>query len=266
MARDEYFRRFVPETVTTSKVAFDNEILRVTVGSQLNGTNLDNGDNDEMGIYIEPPEYVVGFKKLEHFTWRSKPEGIKSEPGDTDLSMYSLRKFMSLAMQGNPSVLLMLFAPSPFVIYTNEWGESLRAVRHLIVSKRAYPRFRGFMQSQKERLQGIKTGHMPKRQDLVDAYGYDTKYASHVLRLGLQGIELLETGMITLPCRDAELIREARRGSHTYEEMLWAIEAVERNLEASYEHSTLREEPDVDALEKLMVHWHSSWWSQQKEQ
>jgi predicted nucleotidyltransferase len=260
MGRDEYFRRFVPETVTSGSVAFDNEILRTTVGSQLYGTNLDNGDRDEMGIYIEPPEFVLGFKSMEHYTWRSKPEGEKSAAGDIDLTLYSLRRFMSLAMQGNPSVILMLFAPSPYVIYSDEFGEALRAAKHLIISKRAYPRFRGYMQSQRLRLEGIKKGHMPKRTDLVDAYGYDTKYAMHVLRLGLQGVELMETGGFELPMREAELLREVRTGHFTYDEALWAIGAVERNLEAAYAKSTLPEEPDVQALEKLMIHWHKSWW------
>jgi hypothetical protein len=39
----------------------------------------------------------------------------------------------------------------------------------------------------------------------VAVHGYDTKYAMHVLRLGLQGVELLTTGRFTLPvpCRMA---------------------------------------------------------------
>jgi predicted nucleotidyltransferase len=261
MGRDEYFRRFVPEQVTEKSVAFDNEILRVTVGSQLYGTNLDNGDNDEMGIYIEPIEYVVGFKEMQHFTWRSKPEGVKSEPGDTDLNMYSLRKFMSLAMQGNPSILLMLFAPSPMVLYSTNHGEALRSARELIISKRAYPRFRGYMQSQRQRLEGIRTGHMPKRTDLVDAYGYDTKYAMHVVRLGLQGIELMDTGALSLPCKGADWLKGLRQGSFTFDEMLRVIMDVEAALEDAFDRSTLREEPDVEALEQLMVHWHQGWWN-----
>ena len=32
------------------------------------------------------------------------------------------------------------------------------------------------------------------RPELIAAHGYDTKYAGHVLRLGYQGIEFLETG------------------------------------------------------------------------
>jgi hypothetical protein len=42
-------------------------------------------------------------------------------------------------------------------------------------------------------------GAHTNRPELVAVHGYDTKYAMHALRLGLQGIELLSTGRITLP-------------------------------------------------------------------
>jgi hypothetical protein len=32
------------------------------------------------------------------------------------------------------------------------------------------------------------------RAELVEQFGYDTKYAIHTLRLGHQGVEFLETG------------------------------------------------------------------------
>jgi hypothetical protein len=37
------------------------------------------------------------------------------------------------------------------------------------------------------------------RPELVAVHGYDTKYAMHALRLGLQGVELLSSGKITFP-------------------------------------------------------------------
>jgi uncharacterized protein len=41
-------------------------------------------------------------------------------------------------------------------------------------------------------------GAHTNRPELVAVHGYDTKYAMHALRLGLQGIELLTTGRT--PC------------------------------------------------------------------
>ena len=93
MIREDYFRTFVSENVDDSvgaKVASGNEILRITTGSELFGTNLGMGDKDYMGIFIEPHEYVLGFKKLETFTYRTAPKNQRSRPGDIDLTIYSL--------------------------------------------------------------------------------------------------------------------------------------------------------------------------------
>jgi len=45
-------------------------------------------------------------------------------------------------------------------------------------------------------------------------YGFDTKYAMHMLRLGFQGVELLTTGRLSLPMREPErsYLLDVRRG------------------------------------------------------
>src|SRR4051794_34274123 len=69
-------------------------ILRTTVGSVVHGlSNPGTDDRDEMGVCIEPPEYLLGFHRFEHFVYRTQPEGHPSGPGDLDLVVYGLRKF-----------------------------------------------------------------------------------------------------------------------------------------------------------------------------
>ena len=34
-----------------------------------------------MGVCIEPPEYLLGFRRFEHFVYRTQPEGMPSGPG-----------------------------------------------------------------------------------------------------------------------------------------------------------------------------------------
>jgi len=42
-------------------IALDNEILRGIVGSTSHGTAIEGQDDrDEMGVFVEPPEYVCG--------------------------------------------------------------------------------------------------------------------------------------------------------------------------------------------------------------
>jgi hypothetical protein len=93
-------------------IALDNEILRGVVGLTSHGTAIEGQDDrDEMGVFIEPPEHVCGLTPCEHYVYRDQPEGVRSQPGDLDLVMYSLRKFCRLATQGNPSVILLLWLP-----------------------------------------------------------------------------------------------------------------------------------------------------------
>ena len=99
--------------VSERTIAFDNEILRGVVGSTAHGTAIEGQDDrDEMGVFIEPPENVCGLTPCDHYIQRDQPDGVRSQPGDLDLTMYSLRKFCRLAAHGNPSVILLLWLPS----------------------------------------------------------------------------------------------------------------------------------------------------------
>ena len=84
-------------------IALDGLVLRTTVGSVVHGlSNPGTDDRDELGVSIEPPEYLLGFQRFEHFVYRTQPEGHPSGPGDLDLTVYGLRKFCALALKGSP--------------------------------------------------------------------------------------------------------------------------------------------------------------------
>src|SRR3954452_4046669 len=90
------------------RIAEGGCILRAVVGSTVHGlANPGTDDRDEMGVCIEPKEYVIGLRQFEHFVYRTQPEGSPSGPGDLDLTIYGLRKWCRLAMRGSPTVLLL---------------------------------------------------------------------------------------------------------------------------------------------------------------
>lgn len=82
------------------EVALGGEILRSVVGSGVHGIAIEGtDDHDEMGVYIEPPSYVLGVERhREDYAWRTQPEGVRSGHGDIDLILYSLRKYLRLAI------------------------------------------------------------------------------------------------------------------------------------------------------------------------
>jgi hypothetical protein len=60
------------------KIAERGLILRTTVGSVVYGlSNPGTDDRDELGICIEPPEYLLGFRRFEHFVLHAARRGAE---------------------------------------------------------------------------------------------------------------------------------------------------------------------------------------------
>jgi hypothetical protein len=153
---------------------------------------------------------------------RTRPEGVRSGPGDVDRTMHSLRRFVRLAASGNPSILMALWAP---IDHATAEGRELQTLSDAFIGRHVVPRYRGYMQSQAQRLVGTRGGRHGRRgagarEELVATHGYDTRYAMHCARLGFQCQELLITGQLQLPVQGepAEWLRSVRRGEVGFEE------------------------------------------------
>lgn len=239
-------------------------ILQATVGSTVHGTAVaGTDDRDEMAICIEPPEKVVGLHHFETMVYRTQPEGVRSGPGDLDLVIHTLRKFTRLAAKGNPSILLPLYVPPAALIgKTHAFGHRLREVRSMFLSKRVGKSFLGYLIAQKERLMGDRGQMRIKRQELIDAYGFDTKYAGHIIRLAHQGIELMRTGHLSLPMKRAEAdeVLAVRTGKMTLQQTLTRAGELERELRDSLDFELLTEEPDERAIDRFVVDAYLTMW------
>lgn len=232
-------------------------ILEAVVGSTVHGLAVQDGleDLDLLAVAIEKPTAILGFAQCDTWVERTKPDGVRSEAGDIDRSVYGLRKFLTLALRGNPTILLAFFVPPEFLKVQTPIGKSLQALAPLIVSKQVYQPYRGYMRQQHERLLGLRGQRNITRPELVQAYGYDTKYAAHIIRLGLQGGELLNSGRLTLPMHPAarELCRSIRMGGLTLAQVSELIIQAESELEAAFARSTLRLWPDKPRVEDWML-------------
>lgn len=245
----------------------DATILLVEVGSTAHGTGLAGGeDHDELGVVVESREEVLGLDPVGRATvmQRTQPDGVRSGPGDIDRTLHSLRRFVRLAASGNPSILMALWAPVEFA--TNE-GRQLQALGDAFVGRHVIPRYRGYMQSQAMRLLGLRGGGHGRRgaggrEELIEAHGYDTKYAMHCARLGFQCIELLLTGALRLPIQGepAEWLRAVRRGEVSFDDW-WtrSLELDERLVELERDDS-LPEGPDRTRIEAWSTATHLALW------
>lgn len=99
-----------------------------------------------------------------------------------------------------------------------------RSLGDAFVGQHSAPRYRGYMRSQAARLLGMRGRHGRRggvrREELIAAHGYDTKFAMHCAWLGFQCIELLTTGSLALPIEGepAEWVRAVRRGEVAFDE------------------------------------------------
>jgi hypothetical protein len=176
--------------------------------------------------------------------------------------VHSLRKFSRLALKGNPTVLLLLFVPPEQLIVRTPLGDELQALAPAFVSRKAGQAFLGYLSAQKQRLLGERGQKRVKRPDLEEAHGYDTKYAMHMLRLGCQGRELLETGRLSLPMREEERRRvfAVRLGEMPFHDLLAEIGLLEQELADLMKTSPLPAEPDTDAVDSFLTRAYRLWW------
>lgn len=247
------------------EVASAGEIVRVLVGSGVHGTSIDGyDDRDEMGVCLEPPDYVCGLQIFEQYIYRSQPEGARSGVGDLDLTIYSARKWLRLAMDGNPTVLTPFFVPEEHILTLSMVGESLLKLAPYVLSRKAGARYLGYLRAQRDRLLEVRGGKHTNRPELIEQYGFDTKYAHHMVRLGLQGVELLERGTVTLPIPEPSRswLIELRRGLHTKQEALDAAAVCEARLETLIKTSDLPPEPHTETVNRWLTTAHLNWWSQ----
>jgi len=249
--------------MTPEEIVEQGTILRSVVGSTVHGLGIEGQDDrDEMGVYIEPPERVLGLQRLDHYIRRDQPEGVRSQPGDLDLTLYSLRKFVGLAAAGNPSILLLFFAKP---LYLNGFGQRLINATKLFASRAAGPRFLGYLQQQRERLLGVRGQMRVTRLDLIEKYGYDTKYAMHMVRLGFQGREFLTHGTITLgvggPTVEMAYCRKVREGKVELAEVVEVTESLERDIMELLKTSPLPRIPDFRAIDGLLVEMYLDYWT-----
>ncbi len=122
-------------------------ILKVKHGSHAYGTNIATSDLDIKGVCIQPISHQLGF--LHNFEQR---EQLVSKGHPHDETIFSLKKFASLAANCNPNVLEILFVDESDILECGIPGWELLQNRDLFVTKRARHTFSGYAHAQLKRI------------------------------------------------------------------------------------------------------------------
>jgi uncharacterized protein len=230
-------------------------------GSELHGAKVKNTDDlDIYGVYLEPPELVLGLDKKDFYVWSTAGNERRNGPDDIDVCLYSLRKWAGLAAKGNPTALHFLFsrdyAPRP-----EPWGSVLKH-KDVFLSRQAATQFRGFAEAQVRRLQGIGTGKKGQRHELIGVHGYDIKAAMHVIRLLNEGIELMRSGTITLPRPEKDLLITIRTGNYgSLDRVLNLANTLFAELEKAERESQLLEKVDRSKISGVVSRAYMRFWN-----
>ena len=226
-------------------------LFKAEWGSRAYGTDTPESDRDLIEVVIELPPFITGLELFRPEHTSTAAEGERSYAGDIDTVQYGLQKYAALAVEGNPQVMATLFLTN-FIEY-NPMFKLLQDERDITVSKQAGRKYLGYMTSQKLRITGEKN-RSTNRPELVELHGWDTKFGAHAVRLGFQGIELMETGTIRLPMEGPalELCRNIRAGKVSKHEGLGIIEELQSQLEVAIDKSDFPERGNRMAMSQIL--------------
>ncbi len=236
-----------------------NTVYLVNHGSHAYGTNTKDSDYDVYGICIPPLKQIFPHLEGEIFGFGNQKkrfeqyqEGHLIHPNgqEYDFQIYSIVKYFHLAMGANPNIIEALFVPQECILHMSRIGTIIRENRHIFLSKKAKYTYLGYAFSQ--RAKAFTQTKIGNRKELVEAHGFDTKNAYHLLRLLDYAEQILNEHDIDLR-RNNEKWKAVRRGEVTKEEINDIFNLKEKQLETLYQTSTLQHSPDENKIKTVLL-------------
>lgn len=236
----------------------------VIMGSMAYGVSNDVSDMDIYGFCMPPKDYVFphlrgeipGFSTpglqfeqfQQHHIYDASALGGKGR--EYDLTIYSIIKYFRLCMENNPNIIDSLFVPQRCILFSTTIGDMVRENRKLFLHKGAWHKFKGYAFAQMRKLKTKKPEG--KRKQLIEQYGYDVKFAYHVVRLLDEVEQILTEQEIDLE-RNREQLKAIRRGEWSIDEIEQYFSAKEKELENLYTNCKLPAKPNEDEVQDLLL-------------
>ena len=99
---------------------------------------------------------------------------------------------------------------------------------------------------------GEKLKRIGNRRELVEKFGYDTKFASHLIRLLHEGIELLTTENLEFPLKQKDTILQIKNGEWSLEKVLDESDRLTVNIQEFYDKTKLPNSPDINYFSDMV--------------
>lgn len=231
------------------------------MGSLSYGVSTDNSDQDIYGFSI--PYKTIIFPHLQGYImdFGPRPQGfdqwqehhVKSPCGQIvyDFNIFGIVRFFNLCLNSNPNMVDSLFTPESCIQHITKIGSIIRDKRHLFLSKKMWFTYKGYAYSQFRKI-FTKEPDKGKRKEICEKFGYDTKFAYHIVRLITQVEQVLTEGTMDLQA-SREQLKFIREGGWTKEELSKYLHDKSISLEEVKNNSKIQEKPDQKAIKELLL-------------
>lgn len=237
----------------------DNTHYMVITGSVAYGVSQDMSDMDLAGFCVPPKDII--FPHTAGIIEGFGPQGRKFESWQQhhvaynekmyDLTVYSIVHYFQLALDNNPNMVDTLYVADNLVLHCTALGRHVRDNRKLFLHKGAYHKFMGYAYSQLKKATSKEP--IGRRREMVERYGFDVKFASHLIRLADEAEQILSIGDLDLT-RSKGVQKDIRAGNYTLDQVEAMFRERVPHIERLYaaETSPVPHQKKTDAVKELL--------------
>lgn len=226
-----------------------HRLIRAVVGSRAHGTADELSDTDIHVVFAVPTE---DFFRVDQ-SGRARPKDVLWEERktknlrDPDVTGWELAKFIQLAIQCNPTVLEVLWAPD---IKTSNLGQRVLESRQAFLSRqKVYDAFVGFAKNRRTKMfEQPEVAWGPRNWKFAEAY----------IRTLFQGLKLLDDGEMPVNLREESpemctYLVEVKRGRTKAGGVIDTARRLEQELHSALQRSNLQDQPNLNLVNKVVV-------------
>jgi len=210
--------------------------LLVQSGSKAYGISVEGSDDDYVGVFVPSLERFLSLRGF-------GPETHAAN--DPDFTLHEIGKFCRLALKGNPAILETLWNQN--VLSRSRVGEALINLRRSFLHRGSLEVYVDYAGSQLKKMVKGKGLH-------AKGGAYNGKYGAHLIRLLHSGLDLAETGEVTVRVSPklATTLLDIRSGKLTMEDVLRMARPLLEKLKGLTHENSLPARADEERINALV--------------